>query len=92
LLKIEASFLNENHIFVSNSLLWGNRRNWDSRPSLADGFVKDKELVESSESIPFSQIIIARTVIDNVAIVILRILDGVAHSVTDIGSRALRLS
>jgi len=55
LLEVEATFLDENHVFVSNGLLWGNGRDWDTGPSLGDGSVEDEEFIESTVTSPLAK-------------------------------------
>ena len=86
LLQVETTFLDEDHILVANSLLWGNGRNWDTRPSLGDSSVEFMEVTISTGTIPFTKTVVTSTLVHDGSALLLGVLYGVAHGVTSIFS------
>ena len=86
LFQVETTFLDEDHVFVANSLLWGDGRDWDTRPSLGNSLVEAVEVTISTGTIPFTKAVITSALVHDGSGLLFGVLNGVAHGVTSIFS------
>lgn len=75
-LKIEATFLQEGNILVTHGLLWWHAWDDDARPALDKGILKEEKLVVATLDLPGTLQVRACHIVDDVAVVVLRVTDS----------------